>query len=284
MKRLLFFCMVLLSVFSLHATRRALVIGIGDYPEESGCKKINGDKDIPLVMEILATNGFEEQNIVTLQNHEATCAAILQGLENMITMAQAGDYLYIHFSGHGQQITDLDGDEDDHKDEAWLPYDAQATYVEDKYEGQNHIIDDQLNRYLHRMREKVGETGKILVVADACHSGSGSRDLDDDDTLVVRGVFTDFVISKFKKPKQASAVNYPIEWTFVSACKSYQSNYEYQGKGSLTYALYQEKDNFSILSTDEMEESVKKCIRDILPVTQTPLVEFTKGANSEKFF
>ena len=62
MKRGLFILFgIFLSLWVTNATKRALVIGIGNYPTESGWAKINGDKDIPLVREILLTNGFSAQ-------------------------------------------------------------------------------------------------------------------------------------------------------------------------------------------------------------------------------
>lgn len=284
MKRFFLFLTMLLTISSLCATKRALVIGIGDYPAESGWAKINGDKDIPMVKEMLAANGFSKQHITTLQNQQATCAAIKQAFENLISQAQQGDFLYIHFSGHGQQITDLDGDETDGFDEAWIAYDAQFAFAKGKYEGQNHIIDDQLNGYLHRLRGKIGNAGKIVVVADACHSGDGSRadDGSEVESLVVRGTADAFVIANAKTT--ATAVSYPIQWTFISACKPYQCNYEYQGNGSLTYALYQQKDNFSTLDTKQIKDRIKKCIGSIVPFTQTPVVEVSAGKENDIFF
>ena len=187
MKRTFFITFALFIALSLFATtRRALVIGIGDYPANSGWLKINGDKDIPMVEEILLANGFTKSDITELTNEQATCAAICREFENLISKSQNGDYVYIHFSGHGQQITDINGDEEDGFDEAWIPYDAQFAYTKGKYEGHNDLVDDELNGYLHRLREKIGKDGKIVVVADACHSGSGSR-AETDEEYVVRG-------------------------------------------------------------------------------------------------
>ena len=155
MKRTLVLIFALLSLLSTQAiTKRALVIGIGDYPASSGWAKINGDKDIPMVEEMLTANGFSKTNIVELKNQQATCAAICRGFEDLITKSQTGDYVYIHFSGHGQQITDINGDEEDKFDEAWIPYDAGKKYEAGVYEGENHLLDDALNIYLNGLRSK----------------------------------------------------------------------------------------------------------------------------------
>lgn len=282
MKRILIIIVAMFSLLSVQAvTRRALVIGIGDYPTTSGWTKINGDKDIPLVEEMLLANDFSKENIVELKNSQATFAGIQKAFEVLISKASDGDYIYIHFSGHGQQITDLNGDEKDGLDEAWIPYDAQFAYAKGKYEGQNHLVDDQLNSYLHRIREKVGTSGKIVVVADACHSGEASRSENTSD-YIVRGTDDAFVIPS--PVKVTAAESHPIEWTFISACKPYQCNYEYKGNGSLTYALYQQKTNFSKLTAKQIRLKVSACIEDIVPFTQTPVMELPSGTETSIFF
>lgn len=281
MKRMLIVLFAfVVTLFSHATTRRALVVGIGEYPATSGWTKINGDKDIPMVEDMLVTNGFSKQNIVELKNEQATCAAIKAEFEKLISNSAAGDYVYIHFSGHGQQITDLDGDEEDGFDEAWIPYDAQFAFAKGQYEGHNHLLDDQLNGYLHRLRQKVGDSGKIVVIADACHSGSGSR-AETDEQFVVRGTSDAFVIANAKTT--AVAPSYPIQWTFISACKSYQSNYEYKGNGSLTYALYQQRENFAKVSSKQIRQRIVSCIANIIPFTQTPVLEVTSGAETDIF-
>ena len=283
MKHTVILIATLFMVITSHAiTRRALVIGIGSYPAESGWKQINGDKDIPLVEEILMVNGFSTQNIVELKNEQATCAAICRELENLITQSQNGDYVYIHFSGHGQQITDLNGDEEDGYDESWIPYDAKQSYIKGSYEGQNHLIDDQLNHYLHSLRQRVGVEGKIIVIADACHSGGSSRaDEDEDEEYVIRGTLDNFVIPN---PKKGTPITlFPIQWTIISACTDKQSNQEYKGKGSLTYALYLQRTNFSKFTASRIIDEVEGCFISILPRKQTPVLELTAGNDLDMF-
>ena len=105
--------LVLMVTTTMNATKRALVIGIGTYPAESGWRQINGDKDIPVVEDMLLSNGFQKVNIVELKNEQATAAAIRREMNTLISKAKEGDIIYIHFSGHGQQVTDIHGDEED---------------------------------------------------------------------------------------------------------------------------------------------------------------------------
>ena len=282
------------------ATKRALVIGIGAYPAGSGWTTINGDKDIPLVEDILLTNGFLPQDIVVLANAQATASAIRNAFHRLIDQAQPGDIVYIHFSGHGQQVTDLHGDEPDGLDEAWVPYDAQLAYVKGQYEGQNHIIDDELNRYLHTLRRRVGTTGKIIVIADACHSGDSTRGDEYDELnndllgntssapIVIRGTADAFIIPPTVATANASSqslsseqslssphttASAPIDWVLISACKPYQSNREYQGHGSLTTALFGQKSNLSTLSCTQLSDTLTTAFRSFRIYSQTPVVE-----------
>lgn len=274
---------VLMATTTLNATKRALVIGIGAYPTESGWRQINGDKDIPLVEEVLVANGFSKTNIVELNNEQATAAAIRREMNALIGKAQAGDVIYIHFSGHGQQVTDIHGDEEDGLDEAWIPYDAQFAYAKGKYEGENHIIDDQINVWLHQLRTRVGQNGKITVVADACHSGGGSRGEDEEENVVVRGTADTFVLPGQAKPFTGET-GAEIDWVFISACKSYQSNYEYKGNGSLSYALSLQKDKLSSVSCGDVQRSIRSTISNIVPFTQTPVVETTASGKVQSIF
>ena len=237
MNRFLTIISALLVISSLQLsaqTKRALVIGIGEQLDKSWAK-INGDKDVPLVQEMLHKVGY--MDIRTLVNKQATKAGIVTAFKKLTVQCAAGDIVYIHFSGHGQQVTDVNGDEgkEDGWDEAWIPYDAHLKYDAKRYKGENHLIDDELNTLLTAIRNKIGDSGKLLVVVDACHSGDSSRGDDIDET--VRGVKNEFVIPV---KRRGTAQKSPERWLTLSACKDYQLNQEMKNPkaGKLTYALY----------------------------------------------
>lgn len=277
-------------VVTMAITKRALVIGIGNYPTTSGWAQIHGDKDIPSVVELLERNGFQRDHIMTLCNEQATYKGIKSAMDRLVASCQTGDCVYIHFSGHGQQITDMNGDESDGYDEAWIPYDACFTYQKGKYEGQNHLIDDELNGILRRIRARIGKDGRLTIVADACHSGGGTRALDSDNDFVVRGMPVDSLRGGdvvFRIPGQhiaydASKVNM-VDWVMLSACKSYQCNYEYRGSGSLTYALLQIKDQLDVLTFKEVLNRTKTIIKQIIPYTQTPQLDISENQTQQHF-
>lgn len=211
-------------------TRRAVVIGLGEQQDKSW-GKINGDKDVPLVFSMLKANGFSD--IVTLTNARATKAGIVNAFNSLINRSKKGDIIYIQFSGHGQMMTDLNGDEKDGLDEAWIPYDAYLKYCpQDK--GEKHLSDDEIAKYLTRLRSKIGSEGVIAVIVDACHSGDSTRDLCEKDSVVVRGVDVDFIIPG-KKSKSSARTS--ETWLTLSACQDFQLNQEYNGVGKLTHIL-----------------------------------------------
>lgn len=197
----LVFTLFILSVHCVAQTKRALVIGIGEQ-EDKSWSKINGDKDVPYVQQILMTAGYK--NVTTLINKQATKTGIVAAFKKLTTKCSSGDIVYIHFSGHGQQVTDVNGDEKDGWDEAWIPYDAYLCYNEKKDKGEKHLIDDELNTLLTAIRNKIGDGGKLLVVVDACHSGDSSRGQDDE---IVRGVKEEFVIPIGKKKTVENFLN-----------------------------------------------------------------------------
>lgn len=258
---LLFFILSIATV-SVAQTRYALLVGIGQYPADSGWMQIHGENDISIISSILLEQGFLEENITSLSNETATKQAIVASLNDVREKAQRGDAIYIHFSGHGQQVTDLDGDEDDHFDEAWVPYDAAKRYESGVYEGQNHILDDELNLFLNGLRAKVGPQGKIVVVSDACHSGSGSRGSIDDE-LPVRGTNERFIIpiaGPNVKKKEA-----PVNWLYVGACKPYQTNHEYYSSDGHFYG------SLSFVIVDSRQDMVNSSYKDILDIWRSRL-------------
>ena len=248
-------------------TKRALIIGLGKQ-EDTSWGKINGDKDVPLVKDILMKAGYK--SISTLVNDKATKAGITTAFGLLAQQCRIGDIVYIHFSGHGQQMTDREGDEKDGWDECWIPYDAYKTYC-NKDKGEKHLTDDEINILLTGIRKKIGSTGKILVVVDACHSGDSSRGNDDDE--IVRGVYDRFEIPMNERPDAITPA--AEQWITLSACKSYQLNSEMRNPavGKLTYGLY------STLSSDipkDNEDLYKKLVCFMIEhqgrLPQTPMM------------
>jgi hypothetical protein len=263
----------------VQAEKRALVIGIGAYPDvDYGWPVIHGDNDIAFATGTLLANGFSISKIDTLRNEQATYQAICKAFKRLIASAQTNDVVYIHFSGHGQQITDLDGDEEDGYDEAWVAYEALQEPTPN-YHGEHHITDDQLNAWLKQLRQNVGINGKIIVVSDACHSGTSTRDITE--PTEIRGAHSKFELNGIKHPYKEQRT---IEWISISACADNECNRQHRlsdGKqcGSLTYALYLLRDNLSTIVADQLSALLNKTINELVKRPQTPLVELPNTNN-----
>ena len=262
---------LLLGVQTLNAeTKRALLVGISDYgntiEDPNKWANISGANDIELLKPLFKEQGFE---VTSLVDRQATHAGITKAFEKLIKSCKKGDLVYLHFSMHGQPFEDLNGDEPDGWDEALIPVDAQMYFEKGKYEGKNHLIDDELEKYVSTIRNKLGTTGKLFVVLDACHSGTSSRGDDDH----VRGVREGFTRSgKYYTPDRSREQNdyfrvptavgqAPV--TFIEACRSYQVNKEILNKenktwyGSLSFYIAKTMSSFKIDKSGKWIDAVK---------------------------
>lgn len=269
MKRWLTILIIISSTLTF-AEKRALVIGIGTYAPDSGWDAINGDNDIALVQEMLQANGFSLNHIATLQNEQATYQNIQQALCALCQSAQKDDVIYIHFSGHGQQITDINHDEEDGYDESWVPYDA-PIQPSDTYHGERHLTDDELNHSLSSLSQKVGTNGKITVISDACHSGTGTRKLGEAN---IRGTSAKFLLTKTTKAQYTTQQE---QWLHLSACMDGECNRQFihDGKayGSLTYTLYLLQNRLRSSSAKELIKLIETQLNKLVRRPQTPQLE-----------
>nr|MBP6812846.1 caspase family protein [Saprospiraceae bacterium] len=172
---LLFEC-IISDAFAQSPRKIALIIAVGDYPEQSGWQKINSSNDAVLVHDVLLRQGFKEKDITILKDADATRKGILRAIQKyLIDAAKPGDVLYFQFSGHGQQVADDNGDELDGFDEAIVPFDSPMRFGEGGYTGQNLIRDEEIGQLFVQARKRIGLKGNLLVILDSCHSGTGTR-------------------------------------------------------------------------------------------------------------
>lgn len=251
MRSMLVCLLTFLSVLGLYAENRALLVGIGRYPAATGWSEIHGDADVDLLSPILKKKGYRDVKI--LKNSQATKSAIVRELKALASRCKAGDKVYFHFSGHGQPVTDCNNDEGKKRfDEAIVPFDAYKTIssrVNGKfYNGENHLIDDELNHLFADIKNKLRSTGELFIAIDACYSDDMERAPDSDEASLppTRGTNNRLNIKKttawtnMPKPKRFSP---GAKMYVVSACKSNEQNFEYHSPdnkqyGSLSYFIY----------------------------------------------
>lgn len=169
---------VLLSFIAnagIDSDKYALIIAIGNYNQElTGWYPINTKNDISLIEKTLLSLGYKEENIMYLYDSLATKQGIEQALKDLFTKVSEGDQVVIHYSGHGQQIFDDNGDEIDGLDEALVCYDAPMKMYSG-YDGKKHFRDDELGNWIMKFRIKLGKNGHLVLFLDSCHSGTGTR-------------------------------------------------------------------------------------------------------------
>ena len=170
----------------VNAGRKALLVGISKYPQNSGWREISSSNDLELLASILKGHA----SVTILSGERASKAGIIMALKKLRGEAQNGDTILIHFSGHGQQMWSDDRKENDMLDEAFVPYDA-AKDSSAIYSGQNHLKDDELGSYINAIRKSAGSNGLVIVSIDACHSGSIDRKAESDNTII-RGTYDIF--------------------------------------------------------------------------------------------
>ncbi len=293
------FVLIFMHFIGFTQKKIALIVAVGKYPEgQRYWKNLSSEKDLEYIKEALIKNGFEVKNIATLVNEKATKAGMITALNKLADKAMAGDIVYFHFSGHGQQIQDdpNDGylDEADGYDEALIPYDAKGIWDAVDYKGEKHFRDDLLSEKLNNIRKKVGAKGSVVVVLDACHSGTATRSAG-----IVRGVPEPLQRNNYKPNTDITLGSHTSDKGFFDNLKANmgsivvfsgsspnQPNRETTDKegksvGSLSYHFAQTITNLPVNSNYKLLfEKVKAAVQADEP-TQIPMFE---GDASLKIF
>ena len=138
--------------------RMAVCVGIDAYPDPrhrlGGC--VN---DARHWSETLRGLGFETTLLLDVQ---ASRAAIARSVDTLIGASRAGDVIVFQYAGHGTQVPDLNGDEDDGTDEALCPVDFATGAL---------YIDDDIAEAFAKLPDGVN----LTCFMDCCHSGTNSR-------------------------------------------------------------------------------------------------------------
>jgi len=158
----------------LSGKTRAVFIGI-NYPG-SACPLAGACNDVDAMRRYITTRGFadDKHSIRILKDVGGDAGAgdvtptktnIEAALAWLVSGAQDGDSLFLHYSGHGSKKTDTNHDEEDGFDEVLLPCD----FMEEDAGKKRILLDDDIYRAIVAPLP----TGVSLVaVMDCCHSGT----------------------------------------------------------------------------------------------------------------
>jgi hypothetical protein len=185
-----------LGLFAFPALARenyALLIGASEYQNLADKWWLKGPKnDVELVHAYLTTEApvpFAEENVTVLADgvdgaEPATLGAIRAAFAELEATLQPGDFVYLHFSGHGTQAPAADPDSElDGLDELFLPVDI-GNWSDSVGAVENSLVDDEIGTLIDSLRAKGAD---VWVVFDSCHSGTATRAVEaDDEEVAVR--------------------------------------------------------------------------------------------------
>lgn len=142
--------------------KRAVLVGVNRYlvpgADLRGC--VNDVRNMQKVLTELY--GFRSRDVTVLLDDKATKRNIQIAVRQMIGASVAGDVALFHFSGHGSNVPDKDGDEADHRDEILCPHDL---------DWRAPLADDWLRANFDKLRRGVS----LTCIFDCCHSGTATR-------------------------------------------------------------------------------------------------------------
>lgn len=152
-------------------THWALIVGISDYVhfgDEAGGDLPGAERDARIMRDVLVERwGFPVENVRLLLSREATKEGITEAITEWLpARARPGDNVLVFFAGHGSQMWDESGDEDDGLDETIAPADV------DPLSFDFDISDDQMGEWLAAL-----PTDNVIVILDNCNSGTGTREV-----------------------------------------------------------------------------------------------------------
>lgn len=162
-------------------TNHALIVAVTEYPDlPPGSNLVGPNNDAAMLRTYLrdeAPVDFDDANVTVLADGlegatSPTLAAIRQALAALAEKAGGGDFVYLHFGGHGSQQPAVDtSKEADGKDEIFLPRDT-GLWTDRTKGVPNALVDDEIGAALDAIRAK---GAFVWAVFDSCHSGTMTR-------------------------------------------------------------------------------------------------------------
>ncbi|MBL4916172.1 caspase family protein [Szabonella alba] len=171
-----------LTGLALARENHALLIGASTYPKLEERFWLRGPaNDMRLVATYLTTQApvrFDPGNVTILADGveaaagDPTLAAIRAAFAGLTERVQPGDFVYLHFSGHGSQAPAKDPESElNGLDELFLPMDI-GPWSDTVGTVENALVDDEIGQMLDALRARGAD---VWAVFDACHSGTATR-------------------------------------------------------------------------------------------------------------
>ena len=232
---------------SLDRHYAALLIG-ANYENDKDSALSGCLNDVDNVKNLLV-NVFKwnDRDITVLKEEQATKANILNELTRFIQNANshlqlnpsARIDLWLHYSGHGSQLSSSSPGEADRQDETIVPYDYQTS-------GQ--ITDSEIANIMRHLNNNI----HLTCVFDCCHSGT---------IMDLPYIISDMSISSctYKQERSGSRCRWNSSSNIVclSGCRDKQTSADYDGAGAMTTAL------LLVLKDHKYSLSIRTLMRDL---------------------
>jgi hypothetical protein len=142
--------------------KRAVLIGINRY-QVPGADLRGCVNDVSNLQKALTQYyGFSGKDITVLTDLKATKKAMQAAIQKLVAGGKKGDVLLLHYSGHGSNVPDDNGDEADKREEILCPTDL---------DWKDPFRDDWLRQTFDTLKPGVN----LTVIMDCCHSGTNTR-------------------------------------------------------------------------------------------------------------
>ena len=142
--------------------KRALLVGINRYRMPGADLRGCVNDVVNIKKTLTSVYGFASADINVLTDFDATKKAMQAGIKELVKGGRSGDVLVFHYSGHGSNVPDDNGDEADNRDEILCPTDL---------DWMDPLRDDWLRETFDGLKPGVN----LTVIMDCCHSGSNTR-------------------------------------------------------------------------------------------------------------
>jgi len=215
----------------------------------------------------------EEKGFQTaiMLSEEATLRKVLDQLRYYANLANAGDTIWITYSGHGGQLRDTSGDESDGLDETWVLFDGM-------------VIDDLMHQAYAAFRKGV----RIIVFSDSCHSGTmlKAQIRENMDKIGAIGAMRAAPVAvcreysaSFTAPKNIMRPRVKATVVLLSGCQDNQFSYDGEDNGLFTGTFLKVFDKGKFQGT---YKELRRAIVKMMPPEQTPQY-MTMGAKDKLF-
>lgn len=221
----------------------ALLIGINEYSRDSlsPIRSLQAClNDVAHIKAFLRANYSDliksEEQILELTDANATRQNVINGFKNHLTQASENDIALVFYSGHGSYgITapEFQKSTTDKQEQTWVLHDSR---VANSY--------DLADKEIALLLEEVGHNRPhIVVIADSCHSGSVTREIEEFKQFQPRftsGTNEPRPLETYLDGAYTQRINLTIPSTdhlLLAACERTERAWEADGEGQFTKTL-----------------------------------------------